>query len=378
MEAPKILVIDDTFENIDILRKTLEPEGFEVAISSSGSTGVKIAENIKPDLILLDIMMPEQNGFQTCEQLKSSEVTKNIPVIFISARDSTEDIVKGFRAGGVDYITKPFKQAEVIARIHTHLEMQSLVRHRDKLILELEEKNLKLEDMNQQKNRFLGIAAHDLRNPISSIRGYSELLLEEDDLLPEEQTECLNVIHRVSKNMASLVNDLLDISIIESGHLELKLQRGPLQKTIEQRINVNAILAEKKGSVLIANLQDIPDCEFDVHRFGQVMDNLINNAIKYSPRGSKIKIGLKHEKGKAVVTVKDQGPGISSMDHPKLFKEFQKLSAIPTAGEKGTGLGLAIVKKIIDEHGGSIHVESEAEKGSLFVIQIPLIKDSSP
>ena len=228
-------------------------------------------------------------------------------------------------------------------------------------------------ELNQLKNKFLGIAAHDLRNPLASIRGFSELLLDEDMApLTADQREFVNIIHSLSQDMLNLVNDLLDVSVIESGRLELKLQPGSLKALIEERIRINSILAESKQMRIRQALEGIPAVLFDSNRMAQVLDNLISNAIKYSPSGSQIFVLLAREERQAVVSVRDQGPGIAAEEQQRLFGEFQRLSSKPTGGEKSTGLGLAIVKKIVEAHSGSIKVQSHPGAGSTFTVLLPI------
>ena len=241
------------------------------------------------------------------------------------------------------------------------------------MILKYSAAERKLVELNQLKNKFLGIAAHDLRNPITSIKGFSELLLGEDiGALTEEQKEFITIIHDACHDMLILLNDLLDISVIESGKLELRFKSGQLKQSIEERIRLNEIIAQKKGIMIHTKLSEMPEAIFDSERIGQAVDNLISNAIKFSSSGSKIHVILDRKGNMAKVSIQDEGPGISSEDQLKLFGEFQKLGNQPTGGEKSTGLGLAIVKKIIEAHGGSVGVESQIGKGSTFSFTIPL------
>ncbi len=241
------------------------------------------------------------------------------------------------------------------------------------MILKYSAAERKLVELNQLKNKFLGIAAHDLRNPITSIKGFSELLLNEDiGALTEEQKEFITIIYDTCHDMLTLLNDLLDISVIESGKLELRLKAGPLKQLIEERIRINEIIAGKKGIMIHARLSEVPEAIFDSDRIGQAVDNLVSNAIKFSSPGSKIIVILDRKGNAAKVSIQDEGPGISSEDQSRLFGEFQKLGNQPTGGEKSTGLGLAIVKKIIEAHGGSVGIESQIGKGSTFSFTIPL------
>jgi signal transduction histidine kinase len=240
-------------------------------------------------------------------------------------------------------------------------------------ISQLNKMTEELRELNELKNKFLGIAAHDLRNPLTSIRGFSEIIMNEElGPVREEQKKFLGIINTVSEEMLCLVNDLLDISVIESGNLDLQKRPASLNVLINDRIEINEIIAHKKNITLMAALQDIPEFEFDTNRIAQVFDNLVGNAIKFSPQGSTLYIYLELKNGMARVSVKDEGPGISEEDQGLLFGEFQRLSAQPTGNEKSTGLGLSIVKKIIDAHAGKIFVKSELGNGATFIFELPI------
>jgi len=364
-EKPKILVVDDTPTNLSILEEILEGD-YSISIAQSGTQALRITEKFQPDLILLDVNMPGIDGFETCHKLKSREATRNIPVIFITARTEPEDVVQGFSEGGVDYITKPFNYSEVVARVQTHIKIQQL-------ILELESSNEKLKELNELKNRFLGMASHDMRNSLSAIKGYAQILKEDIDQLPAETKDrFLNFIFKSSDNMFKMVNQLLDVSVIESGTLNLDLQPGSLKNLVNHHITINRFYADKKNIRLHSDLPDISQCKMDSNKIGQVIDNLISNAIKFSQSGKNIFIALKEQEGKLVFSVKDEGPGLSEADQAKLFQHFQRLTARPTAGESSSGLGLAISKKMIEAHEGCLSVTSQLGSGSTFWFEIPI------
>jgi len=362
---PKILIVDDTPTNLHILEEILE-ENFSISIAQSGMQAIELAEKFKPDLILLDVNMPGLDGFQTCEQLKSQNSTRSIPVIFITARTEPEDVIRGFNEGGVDYITKPFNHREVVARVQTHLKIQQLIR-------ELGTRNEQLKELNELKNKFMGMASHDMRNSLGAIKGYSQILKEDMNELPAETKDrFLNFIFKSSENILKMVNDLLDISVIESGMLKLDLHREPFKNLANHHIMINQYFADKKNITLYSDLEDVPDCRIDSNKIGQVMDNLLNNAIKFSRPGKNIFIELKNTGNRIIFSVRDEGPGISEEDQAKLFQHFQKLTARPTAGESSSGLGLAISKKMIEAHDGCLGVKSQLASGSTFWFEIPL------
>lgn len=242
-----------------------------------------------------------------------------------------------------------------------------------KLVVNYADAEKKLYELNQLKNKFLGIAAHDLRNPLTSIRGFSELLLAgELGDIAGDQKEFIAMIHTLSQTMLELVNDLLDVSVIESGRLSLKKKIESIADLVTTHIRIAAMIAEAKGMSITASIADIPSFAFDGVRVGQVIDNLISNAVKFSPYNSTIEIRAFQDNGKAVISVADQGPGISFQDRERLFGEFARLSAQPTGEEKSTGLGLAICKKIIQAHGGAIWVENRDKAGSEFFFTLPM------
>jgi signal transduction histidine kinase len=247
-------------------------------------------------------------------------------------------------------------------------------RHDARTMVRLNEKltaaNVEMTAANAEKNRYLGIAAHDLRNPLSSIRGLSQLLMEHA-VEPPQQDEFHQTINRTSDEMLGLVNDLLDVSVIESGRLDLRRTAVDTGKLVRQRVELLEPYARSKKIEIALDASGAPPANIDAARFGQVIDNLISNAIKFSPLETRVTVTLHPGDGSFVFSVQDQGPGIAEAERKLLFQSFQKLSARPTGGEKSTGLGLAIVKKIVDAHGGSIAVDSTPGSGTKFTVTVP-------
>lgn len=231
----------------------------------------------------------------------------------------------------------------------------------------------KLAEMNRTKNRFVGLVAHDLRNPLVSIRGLSELLLNDgSDPLSAQQRDFLTTIYSASNSMLTLVNDILDMAVMESGNLRLQVRRQSLSRLIRERVKVNAIPAKEKRISLEQHFSRLPNLSFDRNRISQVLDNLIGNAIKFSPEQARIAVSLSRRNGTAIVSVHDQGMGIAREDQAQLFSGGAGLRNEPTGGEKSTGIGLTIVRKIIEEHKGTLTLESEVGIGSTFSFTLPL------
>ena len=362
----KILLVDDDRLNMRILSGILRPEGAIVAEANCGEAALELYSTFLPDLVLLDVMMPGINGYQTCQQLKQQLGDACAPVIFITAKNESDDIVEGLLAGGVDYLPKPFRPKEALARIRVHVQNRILHEQQNQLVEQLSHANA-------AKNRLLGMAAHDLRNPLASIRALSEFLSDGTvGPLTAEQLDLVGTIHETSQSMLTLVNELLDLSVIQSGELKLYREEHSLADLIAKSVGIANLNAATKGTTLVFAPSLVGKTLLDEEKIKQVVANLLSNAVKFSPPGSVIRIGLQAEDGKAVVRVRDQGPGIPAGEHGKLFQDFGRTSVKPTGGEKSTGLGLAICKKLVEAHNGRICADNEPDGGCTFKFSLPL------
>jgi two-component system sensor histidine kinase/response regulator len=369
LKGRRILAVDDDRINLRIIGGILRNEGYEIAEAASGEQALEVYAEFSPNLVLLDVMMPGIDGFTTCRTLKKGYGDKCAPVIFVTAKSEADDVVMGFDAGGVDYLTKPFRPKEVVARIRTHLSNQQLVEQQKLLVNQLSQANA-------AKDRFLGMCAHDLRNPLSSIRGLAELMVEDAiGVLTEEQKEIVQTIHGASQSMLQLVNELLDVATIEAGHLKLAKEPTSVVEIVERSVHLSNIEAAKKSTrIEMVRPERDPIVDVDRNKIRQVVDNLISNAVKYSPRGSVVTVVIHSDDTVAGFAVRDTGPGIPDSERHKLFKDYGTLSSKPTGGEKSTGLGLAICRKIVEAHDGTISVENIPGVGAEFIVRLPLSK----
>jgi signal transduction histidine kinase len=369
LKGRRILAVDDDRINLRIIGGILRHEGYEIAEASSGEQALEVYATFQPNLVLLDVMMPGIDGFTTCRTLKKTYGDKCAPVIFVTAKSEADDVVMGFDAGGVDYLTKPFRPKEVVARIRTHLSNQQLVEQQKLLVSQLSKANA-------DKDRFLGMCAHDLRNPLSSIRGLAELL-DEDAVGPMtgEQKEIIQTIHGASQSMLQLVNELLDVATIEGGHLKLDRLPTSMAEIVERSVHLSNMEAGKKNTKIeMVKTNGDPIVDVDRNKMRQVVDNIISNAVKYSPKGSIITVVIHANADVAGFAVRDNGPGIPDSERHLLFKDYGRLSAKPTGGEKSTGLGLAICRKIVEAHNGTIGVENIPGRGAEFIVSLPIHK----
>jgi two-component system sensor histidine kinase/response regulator len=353
LKGRKILIVDDDRLNLRILTGILRPDGYTLAEADSGERALEVYAQFHPDLVLLDVMLPGLNGFETCRELRKTYGTEAAPVIFITAKSESDDVVEGLTAGGIDYLPKPFRPKEVVARIRTHMYTRLLV----------EQQRLLVDQLNKAdaaKNRFLGMAAHDLRNPLASIRALSEFLQDGTvGPISAEQLDLIKTIHTASQQMLDLVNELLDVATIESGEMKMCMEPHNLAEIIEKSVYLTNIdAAKKKTSITFDGARPPILVKLDAGKMKQVIDNLLSNAVKYSPPGSHITVHLTADDNGCGFGVCDQGPGIPDNERDKLFKDFGRLSARPTGGEKSVGLGLAICRKIVEAHGGTITAEN--------------------
>ncbi len=356
---PKVLIVDDVPANIKIVGEAIR-EQYEIAIATNGQKALEIASQVPhPDLILLDIIMPDLDGYEVIRRLKGNKATADIPIIFITSKSEVDDEKRGFEVGVVDYIIKPFSLPVVQARVKTHL---ALKQQRDEL-----------RTLNETKNRFLGTAAHDLRNPLAAIRGLAELLKEaEVGEINDDQKEMLEMMFDTSDHMLALVNDLLDVAVIESGKFDIKFTEGDLAGIISDRLRILRPAVNKKHMKVVREMDDVPKMSFDANRILQVFDNLFSNAVKFSPPGSTITIRLRQADDRVLLEIIDDGPGISDEDQKHLFGDFQRIGNKPTGGESSTGLGLSIVKRVMHAHGGDVEVQSKVGKGTTMMVWFPL------
>jgi len=362
--VPKILVIDDNPKNLDLLSALLDKQGLVMLFALDGARGIQRAESGQPDLILLDIMMPHLDGFETCRQLKANEKTKDIPVIFMTALADTANKVKGFELGAVDYLTKPIQPEEVVARVNTHLKIQRLQQNL-KQALEHER------ELNKLKTRFVSVASHELRTPLTQIL-YASNFLEElgDQLSAEQKVQQFATIERAVNQMADILNDILILSRQETGKFEFSPKTTDVRDFCHRLVQEFQLISEKTHTMIFASPDDPVQAVVDPNVLQVILSNLLSNAIKYSPAGGTIHVQLQHAPEALIFSIKDEGLGISPEDQRHLFEAFHRGNNVGKLS--GTGLGLSIVKQFVDLHGGAIRVDSAVNKGATFTVTIPI------
>ncbi len=366
LKGRKVLIVDDDRLNVRILAGMLQTEGYVISDCGDGEQALQMYEEVKPDLVLLDVVLPGIDGFAVSRELRTRHGENAAPVIFITSKQESDDIVEGLASGGVDYLPKPFRRKEALARIRTHLSNRILAEQQKTLVDQLKHANA-------AKNKLIGMAAHDLRNPLASIRGLAEFLSDGTvGQLTTDQLDLVNTILETSNSMLTLLNELLDVATIEAGELKLNKEQHNLAELVEKSVYLNNINASKKGTKIVFTAPEEPPlARIDYSKMKQVLDNLLSNAVKYSPPGSTVSVRISGFHPCYNISVADEGPGIPENERHKLFKDFGTLSVKPTGGEKSTGLGLAICRKIVEAHRGAITATNLPKSGCEFSIMLP-------
>ena len=364
----KILIVDDVMSNVLLLKILLTNEKFQVCTANCGNACIEQARKEHPDLILLDVMMPDINGFDTAVIMKKDDELKDIPIIFLTALNTPQDLVKGFQVGASDFLTKPFNKEELIMRV-----MQQISLVAAKRIIEKQNKELKATLNNRDK--MYSVIAHDLRSPMASIRMVLNLVVQStsaDTVGPELYT-LLDQANRESEEVHDLLDNLLKWTKSQTGRLNVVLQDLDLNDIIPGVVEIFEMIAQTKHITLdLQKTEDPLKVHADNDMLKTVLRNFMSNAIKFSPENSTIQILMANEGEFARVSVKDEGVGIAADRLDTIFHKGE--TTYGTGGEEGSGLGLQLCQDFARKNGGDCYVESVEGQGSTFSFTVPLLK----
>lgn len=369
-EPLRILIVDDLPKNIQVVANILEHEGYDLAGATSGKTALEQLEKCDFDLILLDIMMPEMDGFETCQRIKSQEKYQDLPIIFLTAKTEVSEIVHGFEEGAVDYITKPFHAKELLVRVKNHLSLREARKR-------LHQQNEELLQANATKDKFFSIMAHDLKGPFNGLIGLTQLLIDEYDQLDDETIlQSLKSLRASSASGYELTTQLLDWARSQTGQLKIHLQNVNLKPILKQSLNLYKEQAEKKEITLNWEEADLW-VHADPAMAATCIRNLLGNAIKFTMHHGKVDVICEVNDEGVTVAIQDDGIGIPQSDLGRLFQLGKPYTRHGTDQETGTGLGLILCKEFIERQGGSILLESEENQGSRFTLFFRKLKEES-
>jgi two-component system sensor histidine kinase/response regulator len=360
-----ILVIDDSPTNLSLLFTTLGKAGYQVLSAKDGESGIEQAIRMKPDIILLDVLMHGIDGFETCRRLKSNQATQNIPVLFMTVLTDMEDMLKGFRMGGVDYIKKPLQHEEVLARVNAHLTIQ----HQQK---QLQEQAEQLKELNASKDKFFSIISRDLQSPFEELLYFTEFITENiEECSQHEIREIVGTLQDSVENLHELLRNLFTWSSVQRKTIEYHPQYIDLREIVTRNLSLFRLNAEQKHITLRSLIQNEMPVYADASMVYAVIRNLVSNALKFTEVGGKVRISALQNKEFVEISVSDTGIGICEEDLSKLFRIDVKYQQTGTAGEEGTGLGLILCKELVEKNSGSLSVKSEVGKGTTVTFTLP-------
>lgn len=373
-EKGSILIVDDTPDNLRVLSATLGDRNYDVQCAINGQLALMAVANQPPDLVLLDIKMPQMDGYQVCEALKSTPKTADIPVIFLSALDDVIDKVKAFAVGGVDYITKPFQVEEVLARVENQLTIRRLQKQLQNQNLRLQQLNEDLKRSNRELEEFAYIVSHDLQQPLQTITGFAELMLtlKSQINLEEEAEEYVLPILDEGMRLQELIKNLLHYSRV--GTKQAAFEATDCNIVLGETLSNLSLAIQESGATITS--EKLPIVFGDRLQLGQLFQNLIANAVKYHRPGipPEITVSVTPKNHHWQFCIHDNGIGIPADKTQRIFQIFQRLH---TQQEyPGNGIGLAICRKIIDRHRGDIWVESD-HLGTSFYFTLPIYEPQS-
>jgi signal transduction histidine kinase len=402
---PNILIVDDTFQNLQILADMLSKSGYSVTGAPDGPTALMIAEHEPPELILLDIRMPDMDGYEVCKNLKSDKKTKSIPVIFLSALDELQDKIRGFSIGGADYITKPFQDEEVLARVNTHISLrkmqqqleqqnillqkeiierkkaeEALKKANDELEIRVRKRTAELlkaknaaEAASRAKSEFIANISHEFRTPLNPIIGMTDLLLS--NVTPDSrECEFLNCIAISGKQMLDMIDDLIRLSVIEADGIHSEGELIELTPLLETAAIELSYAAKSKGLKVRHEIgEDVPDQIIgDYESLVNIIKRLGENAVKFTEKGEITILLRKASEAELQFSVSDTGIGIPADCIERIFEDFTQADGSTTRIYGGIGLGLTLIRRLVSHLGGRIWVESIEGKGSTFHFTMPL------
>lgn len=353
-----ILVIDDDPTNLSVLLEYLGEMHYNILVAQNGESALEQLQYALPDLILLDVMMPGMDGFETCRRLKANVRFRDIPVIFMTALTDTDHKIRGFDVGGVDYVTKPLEYQEILARIHTHLTIRS--------------QQKQLQDLNASKNTFFSVIAHDLRGPVNSLSLLNQLAETKIDTdNPARLKEIITLQQHAIDNLCNLLENLLTWASMQQGLIACHPQQIPVAELVARNLDLLTPTARQKQITFSSAIPPQVSIYADLNMVDAVVRNLLSNAVKFTHPCGAVEVCASQNETSVEVSVMDTGIGIPEEKIASLFQLDTKYKRTGTAGEKGTGLGLILCKDLVERNGGTLRVESQVGQGSRVIITLP-------
>jgi two-component system, sensor histidine kinase and response regulator len=360
-----LLIVDDSPLNVKLLKFMLEEAQYDTLVAQSGPEALELLEEHEPDLALLDVMMPDIDGFELCRRIKAIPRHAGMPIIFITALHETEDIVKGFELGGVDYITKPFNKKVLLVRIQNHIDLLNSKR-------QVERQAQDLAASNRLKDRMFSIISHDLRSPIGSVKMTLDYVLRGIiDPKQEGFTDTAREMFYSISEALDLLENLLGWAKSQSNKLVVTPEAIELKELVERVVRLNKLHTENKEICVHTEVPEGLRLWADMHMVNSVLRNLLSNALKFTPKGGRITIEATPLEEEVQLSVSDTGVGIPPENLDKIFDNKSSLTTEGTEKESGSGLGLLLCQNFVEKNGGTIDVQSKVGEGTTFSFTLP-------
>lgn len=373
-DAPKILIVDDNKENIDLIAYFLKPQNYTLVTAMDGLEALEKVEKERPDIILLDIMLPKMDGFQVCERLKKDPATRFIPIIMITALKELKDKIRGLEVGADDFISKPFENVELLTRVKSLLRIKKYHDELESKNKELEEKNKALLKMDQFKEELSHLIVHDMKNPLFVIQGNLQMLeMGLGDGMSPIAKKYLDRIERSTNNLLRMALNLIDIFKIEDGTMELSLELANLNDIAKSSAEKIMDYPENQSKQLELKLaESLPFIKLDVSVMERVMDNLLSFAMANIDNDSRVEISTSADDHALYLVVHDFGVHIPSKYNESMFDKFSQIEIKNEGYRLGRGLALTFCKMAVKAHGGDLNVDAENTVGNRFILSLPL------
>ncbi len=387
----RILIVEDDPATVELMEAQLHGEGYSVDSVRDGEEALQRVSQARPDLVLLDIMLPKKNGFEVCKEIKSREETRAIPVIMVTALKDMESRVKGIAAGADDFLSRPMDKSELLARVksilrisrlHGELARESRTARESTEKLEMQQRVLKsmstqLMQASHLKYEFIVNMSHALRTPLNVIIGFSEML--QDELvgkLNDKQSKYVRNVRESGRELQQLIANVVDVFKIDTGKVPLETTEFPLKDAIDSALEIYADMAQDKGlEVSVEVAPEVSRICADPQKLSTILDNLLSNALKFTPDGGRVIVTADLLEDRVRVCIADSGIGLSPEDCERVFSEFYRAPNV--VGGTGSGLGLAISKKLVLMHSGEIWAENAKEGGAKFIFTLPLRQEEA-
>lgn len=371
LPPPTVLIVDDYPPNLQVLRDLLEGAGYKVLTAERGEDALPLIRAEPPDIILLDVLMPEMDGFTVCKKIKAEEEFNAIPIILVTALHDSQHVVRGLEAGADDFVSKPFLAPELLARIRSHLRAKRLHDALSEQLAIVQRQHEELQRLETLKEELTEMIVHDMNNPLTSIIGNLEFIAQIPPAVSPVQREALDSARNAAKRLMRMIRNLIDIRSMEDNQLRILRTSVPIQEVLGDILHEVELEHYKPAMTICA---DVEPAELWVDRevISRVLANLVDNAVKYSPHNAAVHIAGVRGAEEYTLVVEDSAETLPAEFRESIFEQSQQVAARQAQLPRGIALGLTFCKVAVEAHGGSLSVEPASPRGNRFIVRLPM------